>query len=164
MVLDGKKGVREVFSDIPVQMCHFHQIAILRRYLTLKPKTEAGKELRETSLSLTKSNQKDFEENLKNWYEKYKDFLNEKTFLDDKKWFYTHKKVRSAYKSLKTNLPFLFTFQKYPELNIPNTTNSIDGFFSRTKLLLQVHKGLKKERRFKLIEEIFGNSASQKFN
>lgn len=145
-------------------MCHFHQIAILRRYLTSKPKTEASKELREISLSLTKSNQKNFEENLKNWHEKHKDFLNEKTFLDDKKWFYTHKKVRSAYKSLKTNLPFLFTYQKYPELNIPNTTNSIDGFFSRTKLLLQVHKGLKKERRFKLIEEIFGNSSSQKFN
>jgi hypothetical protein len=165
IVLDGKKGVREVFSDIPVQMCHFHQIAILRRYLTLKPKTEAGKELREISLSLTKINQENFEKNMKDWYEKHKDFLNEKTYnLEKDKYFYTHKKLRSAYRSLKTNLPFLFTFQKYPELNIPNTTNSIDGFFSRMKLLLQVHRGLKKERRFKIIEEILGNSASQKFN
>ena len=45
VVLDGRKGVREVFSDIPVQMCHFHQKQILRRYLTLKPKLEAGQEL-----------------------------------------------------------------------------------------------------------------------
>jgi transposase-like protein len=165
MVLDGKKGVREVFSDIPVQMCHFHQIAILRRYLTLKPKTEAGKELKEIGLSLTKINQEDFLKDMKNWYEKYEKFLNEKTFsLDKNKFFYTHKKLRSAYRSLKTNLPFLFTFQKYPELNIPNTTNSIDGFFSRMKLLLQVHRGLKKERRFKVIQEILGNSSSQKFN
>lgn len=101
---------------------------------------------------------------MKDWHEKYEDFLNEKTFLDDKKWFYTHKKLRSAYRSLKTNLPFLFTFQKYPELNIPNTTNSIDGFFSKMKSLLQVHRGLKKERRFKVIQEILGNSSSQKFN
>ena len=42
VVLDGKRGVREVFSGIPVQMCQFHQAAILKRYLTSMPKTEAG--------------------------------------------------------------------------------------------------------------------------
>lgn len=35
IVLDGRPGVRNVFSDIPVQMCHFHQKQITRRYLTL---------------------------------------------------------------------------------------------------------------------------------
>jgi len=25
IVLDGRPGVRQIFSDIPVQMCHFHQ-------------------------------------------------------------------------------------------------------------------------------------------
>jgi len=29
IVLDGKPGVRKVFSDIPVQMCHFHQNKLL---------------------------------------------------------------------------------------------------------------------------------------
>jgi hypothetical protein len=35
-----------------------------------------------------------------------------------KHWYYTHKKVRSAYMSLERNLPYLFTYQKYPKLNI----------------------------------------------
>jgi hypothetical protein len=25
VVLDGRPGVRDLFSDVPVQMCHFHQ-------------------------------------------------------------------------------------------------------------------------------------------
>ena len=48
-----------MFADIPIQMCHFHQVAIITRYLTRKSKLEAGKELREIILSLTKSNKKE---------------------------------------------------------------------------------------------------------
>ncbi|HEY4478754.1 MAG TPA: hypothetical protein VI981_00100, partial [Candidatus Paceibacterota bacterium] len=42
-------------------------------------------------------------------------------------------KVRGAYLSMERNLPYLFTYQKYPELNIPNTTNSLDGSFTHLK-------------------------------
>lgn len=42
-VVNGKRGVIRAFGDIPVQMCHFHQIAIAKRYLTRKPKLEASK-------------------------------------------------------------------------------------------------------------------------
>jgi hypothetical protein len=38
IVLDGRPGVRQLFSDIPVQMCHFHQKQIITRYLTNNPK------------------------------------------------------------------------------------------------------------------------------
>jgi hypothetical protein len=156
IVLDGKRGVREVFSDIPVQMCQFHQTAILKRYLTSRPKTKAGQELRAIGLALTILTEKDFEIVLKEWHERWKDFIKEKTFAaDGKHWNYTHRRMRSAYRSLKTNMPFLFTHQKYPELKMPNTTNSIDGFFGKTKTLLQVHRGLTQERRYKIIQEIF---------
>jgi len=155
MVLDGKRGVREVFSDIPVQMCQFHQTAILKRYLTSRPKTEAGQELRAIGLTLTILTAKDFEIVLREWYERWKDFIKEKTIAPDgKHWNYTHRRMRSAYRSLNTNMPFLFTHQKYPELQIPNTTNSIDGFFGKTKTLLRVHRGLNQERRYKVIQEI----------
>lgn len=155
IVLDGKRGVREVFSDIPVQMCQFHQTAILKRYLTSRPKTKAGQELHAIGLALTILTEQDFETVLDEWHEKWKNFLAEKTFTPDgKHWSYTHRRMRSAYRSLKTNMPFLFTYQKYPELKIPNTTNSIDGFFGKTKMLLQVHRGLTQERRYKVIQEI----------
>lgn len=156
IVLDGKRGVKEVFSDIPVQMCQFHQTAILKRYLTSRPKTQAGQELRAIGLALTILIEKDFGILLNEWHERWKDFLKEKTIAaDGKHWSYTHRRMRSAYRSLKTNEPFLFTHQKYPELRIPNTTNSLDGFFGKTKTLLQVHRGLNQERRYKIIQEIF---------
>lgn len=69
-VIDGKRGVKEVFLDLPVQMCQFHQVAIINRYLTRKPKLDAGKELRKTTLLLTGSNEKEFSNLLDNWHEK----------------------------------------------------------------------------------------------
>ena len=163
IVLDGRKGVREVFSDIPVQMCHFHQKAILRRYLTLRPKLEAGQELSIVGRTLTFVSGKGFTQLLNEWYEKWKGFLKEKTFENDgKHWHYTHKRIRSAYRSLMTNLPYLFTFQRYPELHIPNTTNSLDGFFTQMKKLLRVHNGLSEERRNRVVEEILQGSPGKK--
>lgn len=50
VVVDGKKCLKSVFLDLPIQMCHFHQIAIITRYLTTRPKLEAGKELRNIAL------------------------------------------------------------------------------------------------------------------
>lgn len=156
IVLDGKRGVREVFSNIPAQMCQFHKVAILKRYLTSRPKTEAGRELRAIGLALTILTEEDLKTLLKEWHEKHEKFLKERTFADDgKHWNYTHRRIRSAYRSLNANIPFLFTCRRYPELNMPNTTNSLDGFFGKTKALLQVHRGLNQERRYKVIQEIF---------
>jgi len=158
VVIDGKRGVKEVFMDLPVQMCQFHQVAIINRYLTRKPKLAAGKELRSISLFLTKANEKEFTDLLDNWYGKWKYFLQEKSFNPEtQKLHYTHKRLRSAYRSLKTNLPYLFTYQKYPELKIPNTTNSLDGTFSYFKTLLRIHRGMSKVKRYKAICEILKN-------
>lgn len=155
VVLDGKPGVREVFRDIPIQMCQFHQKQIMVRYLTSRPKLEAGKELKNIVSILTETNEYDLSKVLNCWYEKWELFLKQKTTNPETgRWFYTHKRIRSAYRSLKNNLPYLFTYQKYPELKIPNTTNSLDGYFSRLKGLLNVHHGLNFERKKRLIIEI----------
>ena len=52
VILDGKRGVRQVFSGIPVQMCQFHQVAIINRYLTRRPILDAGKELRQMCITI----------------------------------------------------------------------------------------------------------------
>ncbi len=155
VILDAKHGIREVFSDLVIQICQYHQQQIVGRYLTASPKTEAGQELKFLADLLTKIDEKSFTELLKNWHEKWKGFLKERTYNSDgKHWWYTHRRIRSAYRSLKTNSPFLFSFQKYPELHIPNTNNSLEGKFSRIKKLLNNHNGLRKWRRYKLIQEI----------
>lgn len=157
IVLDGRKGVREGFSDIPVQMCLFHQKAILRRYLTQNPKLEAGQELKALGEALIYIRKEDFVTLLSEWHDRWEAFLKERTYQEDgKHWHYTHRRIRSAYRSLKENIPYLFTYQKHPELNIPKTTNSLDGTFGHMKTLLRNHRGVSKEKRFKMIEEILG--------
>lgn len=162
VVVDGRRGFFSVFKDIPVQMCQFHQIKQVARYLTRRPQTQAAQELWALTLILTKTDEATFTPALDAWHTKYQLFIEEKTvntFITGKvKWFYTHKKVRSAYRSLKTNLPYLFTYQKYPELKIPNTTNALDGSFSSLKKKLAVHHGLKRNRRFKVISELLGDA------
>jgi len=157
-VLDGKRGVRNIFSGIPVQMCQFHQVAIVNRYLTTRPVLEAGKELRQIALRLTKSDEKEFTKLLDDWHAKWKKFLKEKTSNPfTNQWHYTHKRIRSAYRSLNTNLPYLFVYQKYPELMIPNTCNSIDGSNTTLKNLLRIHRGMNRKNRYKMICQILGN-------
>ncbi|USN92382.1 MAG: IS1 family transposase [Candidatus Nomurabacteria bacterium] len=158
-VVDGRRGLATVFKDIPVQICQFHQLKTVTKYLTRKPKTEAGKELRKLALTLTKTNEEDFAKALTIWEEKYHNFYTEKTYVTcTNHWYYTHKNVRSAYMSLKRNLPNLFTYQKYPELNIPNTTNTIDGYFASLKKKIAQHHGLRRDRRLRVISELLNRS------
>ena len=135
-------------------MCHFHQMQNVTKYLTRRPETEAGKELRKIMLTLARSDEFTFTFNLKEWHNKWGEYIKEKTKVaGTKHWYYTHKKIRSAYLSMFRNLPYLFTYLKYPELNIPNTTNSLDGSFNHLKDKVDLHHGLRKDRRYKLIQE-----------
>lgn len=159
VVIDAKHGIKEVFSDLVVQICQYHQKQIVRRYLTSRPKTVAGQELKLITEGLTKIDEGLFTQLLHEWHEKWKEFLKERTLAQDSRhWWYTHRRLRSAYRSLKTNLLYLFSYQKYPELGIPNTNNSLEGYFSKLKRLLNNHSGLKRRRRYKLIETILNSS------
>ena len=154
IVCDGRKGLLQSFQDIPVQMCQFHQVAIIRRYITKNPKLPASIELKELVAMLKMTDKESFEGGLELWFNKWKTFLNERsTNPETGKSYYTHKRLRSAYRSLKTNLKWLFTWYDYLELDIPNTTNAIDGHFSDLKNKLRNHNGLSKARKIKFIDE-----------
>jgi flagellar hook-associated protein FlgK len=58
-------------------MCHFHQKAIIRRYLTKKPKLKPNQELKEIADWLNNTDKESFTKRLDDWYNKYKDWLNE---------------------------------------------------------------------------------------
>lgn len=155
VVLDGRTGIPRVFEGIPIQICQFHQLQIVRRKLTLRPQTEAGKALLSIGLNVTRMTEESLRQALSVWHEKYHSFIEEKTYtLGTKRWRYTHRKMRSAYKSLLKNLPYLYTHLTYPELKIPNTTNCLDGHFSSLKEKLRVHRGQNKKRRWNMIRTI----------
>ena len=102
---------------------------------------------------LKQTDKESFEGALSEWYLKWRSFLNERTTNEETgKSFYTYKRLRSAYRSLKINLKWLFTWYDYIDLNIPNTTNAIDGHFADLKNKLRNHNGLSIERKKKFID------------
>ena len=136
-------------------MCHFHQKRIIQRYITKHPKLQASKDLQKIMYKLTSTNETIFTKKLDIWYTTYKDFLSEKTLNESTgKEYYTHAKLVSAYKSLRTNLPYLFTHKKYKYLKIQNTTNGLDGgVFSPMKMLIKIHRGLSKSLKLKMVDD-----------
>ena len=153
IVCDGRKGLLQSFPEIPVQMCQFHQVAIIRRYITKNPKLPAAIELKEVVSLMKHTDKESFIGALELWYNKWNSFLEERTVNEETgKSFYTHKRLRSAYRSLKNNLKWLFTWYDYFELDIPNTTNAIDGHFADLKNKLRNHNGLSITRKKKFID------------
>jgi len=156
IVCDGRTGLLNSFKNIPIQMCQFHQVAIIRRYITKNPKTQCAIELKEFVSMIKMTDKESFEGGLELWFNKWEYYLNERTInLETGKSHFTHKRLRSAYRSLKSNSKWLFTWYDYLELNIPNTTNAIDGHFSDLKNKLRNHNGLSTTRKIKFINEFF---------
>lgn len=156
---DGFRGLVNVFGDTPVQFCHFHQKQIMRRYVTKNPRLTAGIELKEVVEMLGEIMSDEFEEYLQAYIRYHKKFLNEKTIdIFTGKSTYTHRKIRSAIKSLLTNFNNLFTYEKHPKLLIPTTTNSLESHFSHIKDITRIHRGLKRKTKEKLVETILLNS------
>ena len=70
--------------------------------------------------------------------------------------YYTHKRLRSAYRSLKNNAKWLFTWCDNPGLGIPTTTNALEGLFGGLKTKLMNHNGLSLNRMMKFIDSLLG--------
>jgi hypothetical protein len=153
IICDGRRGLFQLFDGIPMQMCNFHQVAIIRRYVTKNPKMMASKELWGLTLLLKQTDKESFEGGLNAWHNKWSAFLNERKIDGEGKSRYVHKKLRSAYRSLKTNHPWLFTWYDNMGLEIPNTTNAIDGHFADLKNKLRNHNGLSIAKKKKFIDE-----------
>ena len=155
-VIDGMRGLAQALYPIPVQMCQFHQILIIRRYLTQGPDLEASVQLLDLVKSITRMDKESFIGAFNEWYEKYKDVLNER--VHDKRIKrnmppYMRPRLRSAYLSLRRNMPLLWTFYDHPETGLPNTNNGIEGLFSDLKGKLRVHRGISKDNRKKLLDK-----------
>ena len=79
IVCDGRRGLLHCFDKTPVQMCQFHQVAIIRRYITKNPKLPASIELKEFVAMMKMTDKESFEGGLELWFAKWESFLNERT-------------------------------------------------------------------------------------
>jgi hypothetical protein len=156
VVCDGLRGMFSLFSVYKVQMCQFHQVQIVKRYLTQRPKLEASKELLEIVRLLCKTDRESFEGAINEWCEKWSVFLRERCVdKDTGKSHYVHRRTRSAYLSIKRNMSHLWTWYDHLEVGIPNTNNGLEGKFTDLKSKLRNHNGLSKEHRKIFIDEYF---------
>ena len=156
--LDGKRGfipcLAKLFPKTPIQFCQFHQQAIIRRYITRNPQSDAGKNLKQLMLSMNTINPQSWINDFYNLEKLHQPFLLER----NEKGGFLHSRLRSAFKSINNNLPFLFTYKNYPNLNIPNTTNHLESRFSHLKEKIKLHRGLSLHRKKKAISFLLQNS------
>ena len=90
------------------------------------------------------------------WHKRNKDILNERVTdrrMKRKTPPYMCPKLRSAYLSIKRNMPLLWTFYDRPETGLPNTNNALEGVFSDIKSKARVHRGISRDNRKKLLDE-----------
>lgn len=165
VVSDGQKGlikaVKFVFGDIPHQRCiaHIKRFCLLK--LTQNPKTDSGRELRVLVCGISKVKTKLEARKWKNsfwkWNEKHSYFLKEKSInpLTNRSW-YTHRKLRAVRSHLKNALDTMFLHVE--NINIPNTTNYVEGGInSPLSELLRRHRGIKKDEKRLLVTSYLSN-------
>lgn len=151
---DGFGGLRQGFWGKPFQMCLVHMERIVTEGTTTKPELEAGVMLLALTKSLYQTDRVTFDRRLKQYIEKYRDFLNEKTthpISGERSW--THEKLRQALHSLLRFQKYLFTWEQ--DGKIQKTTNSLDGHFRHINEILAVHCGLERTHKEKVLGSIF---------
>ncbi len=151
---DGFGGLRAGFWGKPFQMCLVHMERIVTRGTTKKPELEAGFVLLALVKSLHETDSQTFERRFKQYVDKYRDFLNEKTIhpgSGERSW--THEDLRKAVFSLVRLKQFLFTFEQ--DRRIPKTTNSLEGHFSHVRDIVEIHRGLSRTQKERVLHSIF---------
>ncbi len=162
VVTDGGSGIVKALKahwpDARVQRCLFHIYRNIRSRVTLRPQTQAGKDI----LALGKVIKRKlaspeeaiaFQEEFNRLYEIHKDFLNEKTYSTSngsRTWEWTHERTRSAWRLLAQRIreDNVFTYLE-PSLTsvingpLPHTSNDVEGGInSYLKTLLRTHRGM----------------------
>lgn len=155
IVIDGMQSLFTEFKAYKIQMCQFHMIQIVKRYLTNRPKLIAARELKELVGSLTVKRKNEFEHEYLQWKERWGQMLNRRTTLKSGKTQFTHKRLRSAMHSVDFYLPYLFTYQQPECMGMPNTNNKIEGTFTDLKKNLNNHSGMSLENRKRFISGFF---------
>ena len=165
LVIDGRQSLFGLFSAYKIQMCQFHMVQIVHRYLTRNPKLRAERSLKTLAGGLTSAKREDFERDYGGWKDEWHDTLVRRTVLKSGKTQFTHRRLRSAMHSIDFYLPYLFTYQREDCQGMPNTNNKIEGTFTDLKKNLNNHSGMSIENRKRFITGFFlaleGNPACQ---
>lgn len=176
VVCDGGPGMhaalKEHWPDTRVQRCLVHLQRNVRKYVTTRSKTVAGKALWGLALKLTRVHAPDDAEAwtrlLLAWEGEFLHLTKARTYRKHaaevpswarpgQQWWYTHQRLRSGHQVLRRVIRsgHLFTFldPKLDGLKVPSSTNGIEGGTnSHMRLLLLHHRGMTEEHQRRGIE------------
>ena len=176
VVSDGGSGLnaalQQRWPDTRIQRCLVHVQRNVRRYVTTRAKTPAGRALWGLALKLTKV--KDIPEMntwlllLSQWEAEFLSLTKQRTYARDgvirpswarpnQKWWFTHQRLRSGHQVLsrlvKANHLFTFVDPALDGLEIASTTNQIEGGInSPMRNLLKRHRGLTEHHQKRALE------------
>lgn len=166
IVCDGQKGLLKAITicwpATIVQRCRFHAWLNIKTKLTLNPKSKASQQLLKLTRDLlqirTKRQARRWKRQLKYWYRKNRKFIDQRTIKHDPKprerrWRYTHERLRSAYRQLYKITDDLVQSSYRPNPQLPSTTNHIEGGInSQIRTKLKAHRGMQIEHQIKLVD------------
>ena len=148
------KAVRKVCKQAVIQRCLVHIQRMCRVWLTMRPQSRAGMELRRIVSRLhlvrTPNERDDWVVSLVKWHHEHEAFINEKSVnVDSGRYWYKHKLVRRSFMVIKKALPDMFHYLDNPR--IPKSTNGLESFFGHLKGNLNIHRGLSPKHRREFI-------------
>jgi len=145
--------VKTKYPNIPHQYCLVHLQRRCQELLTKHPETEAGTKLLEMVKFLNRIKIHEEKQVFLNWFWRfggeYEDLIKHRTYNSDptskKKWWYTHRKLRLAFNTVKSSLNNIFFYLE--DSSIPKDTNGLEAEFTHLKGKLNMHRGISKQRR-----------------
>lgn len=156
IVIDGMRSLFDAFSSYKIQMCQYHMLCIVERYLTKNPHLKAARGLKDLMKRLVGMTKDEFLKEYAKWKEDHEHTLNRRSVSKrDGKSHYTHKRLRTAMNSVDFYLPYLFTYQDGSCNGMPNTNNKIEGVFTDLKKNLNNHSGMSESNRRRFISGFF---------
>jgi hypothetical protein len=152
VVCDGGTGlasaVRQAWPNTKTQRCLFHVQMNIRRHLTFRPRTDAGRRLLALSLQLSKVREKEdviaWRLKLEAWWQAYGHLTKEISTDGRSKWF-THDRLRKAWQLLSrlSQDGTLFTFVSHGNAR---TTSPLEGGINNgIRTVLRQHRGMSEE-------------------
>lgn len=163
LVSDGARGLAKAASAIwpqaRIQRCTFHAASRVKRYTTLNPKLECGRELLGIANKLADARDAGSATawlvGYSDWCTRWERFLREFTIKDGKR-VYTHERLRRARRSLNKLVKdkTLFTFVEMRQEHggeWPSTNNAVESVNARLRDMLRHHRGLPLLHRVKAI-------------
>jgi hypothetical protein len=156
-------ALNTLWPSTVIQRCRFHAWLNVKTKLTLHPESKAGQQLLAITRDLLKVHSKReariWKHELRRWFRKHHSYIEQRTLTQNptrgqRKWHYTHYRVRSAYRQLYKITDDLLRSSYHPNPQLPRNTNYLEGGInSQIRTLIKNHRGMSNEHQMKLVEQ-----------